>query len=396
MIFNAIILGGSGGGNLMVTAPSGATVTAENEALNKIYRRTANEENFAVFKGLANGTWQVYMQMWSDENNTTQISAPIPITINTNYGKTIDFFKATINIAYPAGSTCTCTHVATNKTFEAPDYSKETGMWTFIASYDGVWKIDITDGIRTETTSVQIDSENQVENVTLEYFKATINASYPPNSSCTCTCKETGLELEPAPDTTESWGTHAFIVPYTGTWTIAISANDGSGDTASVETTISSKGQVVDVWPRYTKVLYDAGDECEDVTGGWTAYPQQSTAEMNEDNMYVETGWLSYPYIVTENEIDVSKYNYVYFTVSECGATGDSSNYLVFSIADSDASVPNYLSSLSYGSDKGETTNTTLRLSVGDAKSGHIHIQAFATYPSTGVAYARITKVWLE
>lgn len=85
MIFNAITLGGSGGGNLTITAPSGVTVLAENETLNKTYKRTANAEGIAIFKGLAGGTWQLHI------TDGEQTSEPIPIIIKTDYETVISF-----------------------------------------------------------------------------------------------------------------------------------------------------------------------------------------------------------------------------------------------------------------------------------------------------------------
>lgn len=86
-------------------------------------------------------------------------------------------------------------------------------------------------------------------------FAATINITYPAGSVCTAICGSTTLT---APDTSGTW---ACAVPNAGTWEI-VSGNyrrflviaDGDNKTADV-----------------TKLfLFDNGDYCNNVTGGWT------------------------------------------------------------------------------------------------------------------------------
>lgn len=73
-------------------------------------------------------------------------------------------FSATINITYPAGSTCTVTNY--KKTWTAPNTS---GSWTFKANEVGVYTVKAVSGSNSKEKEVLITAEGQVENVTLTY-----------------------------------------------------------------------------------------------------------------------------------------------------------------------------------------------------------------------------------
>ena len=71
-------------------------------------------------------------------------------------------FSATINIAYPAGSTCTVTNY--KKTWTAPN---TTGSWTFKANEVGYYTVKAVSGSKSKEKEVLITAEGQVETVTL-------------------------------------------------------------------------------------------------------------------------------------------------------------------------------------------------------------------------------------
>lgn len=73
-------------------------------------------------------------------------------------------FSATINITYPAGSTCTVTNY--KKTWTAPNTS---GSWTFKANEVGHYTVKAVSGNKSREKEVLITVEGQVENVTLTY-----------------------------------------------------------------------------------------------------------------------------------------------------------------------------------------------------------------------------------
>ena len=73
-------------------------------------------------------------------------------------------FSATINITYPAGSTCTVTNY--KKTWTAPNTS---GSWTFKANEVGHYTVKAVSGSKGNEEEVLITAEGQVATVTLTF-----------------------------------------------------------------------------------------------------------------------------------------------------------------------------------------------------------------------------------
>lgn len=85
-------------------------------------------------------------------------------------------FSATINITYPAGSTCTVSNY--KKTWTAPNTS---GSWTFKANEVGVYTVKAVSGNKSREKEVLITAEGQSKTITIVYetvlFDATDNTS---------------------------------------------------------------------------------------------------------------------------------------------------------------------------------------------------------------------------
>lgn len=169
MIFNVTDGGGGGAGaTLTVTAPALCTVTVSKDG--KAKTKTAGTDGLAVFKGLATGTWTVTI------TDGSQVASKV-VNVTADYATSITFFAATINITYPAGSTCTATDGVTNLT--APDTS---GVWNCVVPNAGTWTITAANGTFTATQSVSITSSGQTVSVSLSYVlmiydRGTINSS---------------------------------------------------------------------------------------------------------------------------------------------------------------------------------------------------------------------------
>lgn len=78
-------------------------------------------------------------------------------------------FSATMNITYPAGSTCTATNGVT--TITAPNTS---GTWACIVPNAGDWTITITNGYATRSKNVSITTNGQSVSVSLGYTEYVI------------------------------------------------------------------------------------------------------------------------------------------------------------------------------------------------------------------------------
>ena len=149
--------GGGTGATLTVTAPSGCTVTVSKDGKTKT--KTAGADGMAVFRGLATGQWTVTI---TDGEQTAQKA----VTITADYSTAITFFSATINVSYPAGSTCTATDGTT--TLTAPDTS---GTWDCVVPNAGTWTVRITDGAQSDAKTVSITENGKIESAWLSYAR---------------------------------------------------------------------------------------------------------------------------------------------------------------------------------------------------------------------------------
>lgn len=147
--------GGGAGGTLTVTAPANVTVTVSKDGKTKT--KNSGTSGVVVFKGLASGTWTLTI---TDGSQTSSK----PVVVTADYSTVIAFFAATINITYPAGSTCTCSDGTT--TLSAPDTS---GTWACIVPNAGTWTVTSTSGTETDSKAVTITTDGQSTSVELSY-----------------------------------------------------------------------------------------------------------------------------------------------------------------------------------------------------------------------------------
>lgn len=147
---------GSAGGTLTVTAPANVTVAVSKDGKTKT--KNSGTNGVVVFKGLASGTWTLTI---TDGSQTSSK----PVVVTADYSTVIAFFTATINITYPAGSTCTCSDGTT--ALSAPDTS---GTWACVVPNAGTWTISCTDGTENTSEAVTITTDGQSVSVALSYF----------------------------------------------------------------------------------------------------------------------------------------------------------------------------------------------------------------------------------
>lgn len=147
--------GGGSGCILTITAVASETVTISKNGKSK--SKTTDSKGVAVFRGLDTGKWTI-----------TIVRDGVPITrvatVTADYSVAIPLFAATINITYPAGSTCTCSDGTT--TLSAPDTS---GTWACIVPNAGTWTVTSTSGAETDSKAVTITTDGQSTSVELSY-----------------------------------------------------------------------------------------------------------------------------------------------------------------------------------------------------------------------------------
>ena len=141
---------------IIVTAPTGSTVTCTKGTTVK----TATEKNGEWwFKNLDTGKWTLKATL-SGQTATQTVN----ITQFDVYRVTMSYFKSTIKVTYPAGSTCTC-----SKDGEVLTASGTSGSYTFTVTSSGTWTVKATDGSRTVSESVSITASGQSKSVSLSY-----------------------------------------------------------------------------------------------------------------------------------------------------------------------------------------------------------------------------------
>lgn len=148
--------GGGSGCILTITAVASETVTISKNGKSK--SKTTDSKGIAVFRGLDTGKWTIVI-----------VRGGVPITrvvtVTADYHVAIPLFAATINITYPAGSTCTCSDGTT--TLSAPDTS---GTWACVVPNAGTWMVTATSGTETDSKAATITTDGQSVSVALSYF----------------------------------------------------------------------------------------------------------------------------------------------------------------------------------------------------------------------------------
>lgn len=260
------------------------------------------------------------------------------------------------------------------------------GKAIFKGLSSGTWTVTMTNGTQTAMRSVEITADYSVS---IAYFAATINVTYPAGSMCTAT---DGVTTLTAPNTTGTW---ECIVPNAGTWTI--NCTDGSQST-SRPISITAVGETKTLTLSYTKYLYVDGDKCENVTGGWeqtaafgyTATHQNSGAvTYNADNFYcAPTGSPQCAMLNPVNAVDLTD---VQTVVIDATVTGNSGGQLCY-IMPTKTSIGNNSSVAQIGTASAQIgVRTEYRLDV-SALSGsyYLFVGALAT------RQARVYQIWLE
>lgn len=153
--------------------------------------------------------------------------------MSTIYGMTVTFGGGSsetvtprITVNAPTGSTVTATKGDVTLTA-----TESSGVWVFELPEFGTWVITATNGTKTATETIVMDSTRAVS---MSYFSATITATYPAGSTCTCSNGATTLT---APDTS---GSCTFVITGAGAWTVA--CTDGESYVAK-SVSITKDGQ---------------------------------------------------------------------------------------------------------------------------------------------------------
>ena len=173
MIFNMVGGGGGSGATLVVSSPANVSVTVSKD--DKSYTKNSGSLGSTTFKGLATGTWTVTIS----GNGQT---ATKTIRITADYAITIAFFSASINITYPAKSTCVVKNSSGTTVASNTNTGSSTKTWTATVGATGTYTVTATatDGSgKTRSTAVRITADGQSRSVTLKYsFDIIVNGKF--------------------------------------------------------------------------------------------------------------------------------------------------------------------------------------------------------------------------
>ena len=163
MIFNMTGGGSGSGATLVVSCPANVTVTVSKD--DKSYTKNSGSLGSATFKGLATGTWTVTIS----GNGQT---ATKTIVITADYAITIAFFSASINITYPAKSTCVVKNSGGTTVASDTNTGTSAKTWTATVNATGTYTVTATatDGSgKTKSATVSITADGQSVSVKLNF-----------------------------------------------------------------------------------------------------------------------------------------------------------------------------------------------------------------------------------
>ena len=171
MIFNMVGGGGGSGATLVVSSPANVSVTVSKD--DKSYTKNSGSLGSATFKGLATGTWTVVIS----GNGQT---ATKTIEITADYAITIAFFSASINITYPATSTCVVTNSGGQTVASDTNTGSSTKTWTATVNATGTYTVtatatDVSGNSKGQTVSITTDGQSV--SVTLTYELVILDGS---------------------------------------------------------------------------------------------------------------------------------------------------------------------------------------------------------------------------
>ena len=210
---------------------------------------------------------------------------------------------AAIGAIYPAGATCTCSYGG--KTIAAKDTS---GRALFLVPTAGQWLVKATSQTQEAEDTVSITTQGQVASVTLAFFSATIQVTFP--TDCTqVTCKKDSVTFS-VPSGSLSSGSYTFNIPETGEWVLY--ATNGTKEKSVTVSVIEEKAYSAKL--SFELILYDSGSEYPEITGAWEVTSSSGenadacSITKNAKNMDFFAGYHSTASFSHSQPIDMSGY----------------------------------------------------------------------------------------
>ena len=290
---------------------------------------------------------------------------------------------ATLVVSCPANVTVTVSK-------DDKSYTKNSGNLgsaTFKGLATGEWTVTIEGNEQTATKNITITADYAI---TIAFFAATINITYPANSNCVVK-NSSGQTVASDTNTGSSTKTWTATVGATGTYTVTATATDGSGKTKSTTVSITTDGQSSSVASSYLLVLFDNGTYAAE-TGGWSGI---SSSKLTASVSGVADGSEGYGSFYTKNKVDLSGFSTMHFTVSSKSGDEDYDSYFGASDYQS-ASSGNYSSFAAKTIFKDSAVGKTLTVDISSVNAayyirGTVHAWGRGAYSNFSVS-----KVWID
>ena len=220
---------------------------------------------------------------------------------------------ATLVVSSPA-------NVSVTVSKDDKSYTKNSGSLgsaIFKGLVTGTWAVVISGNGQTATKTIEITADYAI---TIAFFSATINITYPANSNCVV-ANSGGQTVASDTNTGTSAKTWTATVNATGTYTVTATATDGSGKTDSTTVSITTNGQTASATLEYDFIIYSGN------TKSWNGGYQLTSLSSDWGNATIQNDKYP-PYFGgntgkgarLNNTIDVSEYSQL---VIDCQYTGN-------------------------------------------------------------------------
>ena len=295
---------------------------------------------------------------------------------------------ATLVVSSPA-------NVSVTVSKDDKSYTKNSGSLgsaTFKGLATGTWTVVISGNGQTATRTIEITADYAI---TIAFFSATINITYPANSNCVV-ANSGGQTVASDTNTGTSAKTWTATVNAKGTYTVTATATDGSGKTKSTTVSITAEGQVETVTLTYELVLFNNG-----VVSGYAwdssknnnyGYAQVSNGLIHvggftwDNNIVLQPGWGE---IGISSAINLSDYSALKVRLKKIDSADGTAKIQVGTTALGDNTATKNVTLTA-----GTTTSLDISSITGSKYISLYAISNTSTYGNMIKAY--FDKVWLE
>ena len=214
---------------------------------------------------------------------------------------------ATLVVSSPA-------NVSVNVSKDNKTYTKNSGSLgsaTFKGLATGTWTVVISGNGQTATRTIEITADYAI---TIAFFSATINITYPANSNCVV-ANSGGQTIASDTNTGTSAKTWTATVNATGTYTVTATATDGSGKTKSTTVSITAEGQVKTVTLVYEFIMVP-NDDYSTFWTGKTTNTVYGQFNITRDSIYLKYNDRGRTYVQTSEKISCQAGSVITINVS--------------------------------------------------------------------------------